>query len=322
MKSWSFCIVLVALASGSLALASDPIGVYAIVDRVVYEPEVGSPERVQIWGAFSLARGIGIGDVYDPPVRGYFYYALPEGQEDVARNEWADLHSVAGTDECVSFGSRYLPIGAVRSGCEAPGTPDVYPVVQGITKVRTQTDYPPINGLVSMPKPLSPVDGSTAATGPVTLTVRNLLLAEHATASYLFEIKDRYGVTETSPAIPPGKTATSWTPSLEVKAGEQYTWRVQAAEDGWSGPPAFACFINTFLRGDANGDKEVDLSDAVALLLYLFGGGAAPVPLAAGDFDGNAVHEVTDGIYLLTFLFLGGPAPPAPFPVSGLTAAS
>ena len=36
-----------------------------------------------------------------------------------------------------------------------------------------------------------------------------------------------------------------------------------------------------------------------------------------GDSDGNGNMDITDGIYLLDFMFLGGPEPPPPFPDCG-----
>ncbi|MBI4600665.1 MAG: hypothetical protein HY721_01770 [Planctomycetes bacterium] len=324
MRRFAWALVVSAALSGAAipVLGSDPIGVYAIVDRVVLEPESGLAERAQIWGAFSIARGrFGVGDLYDPPVRGYFYYSLPEGQEELTRIEWADLESVAGTGKCVAFGSRYEPpVGRVRPGCEEPAKPDVYPLTQGIQKVRTDTAYPPINGLVSMPTPVSPEDGAEVKPGPVTLTVQNVLDPARAGALYLFEITSSSGATEESLPVPAGEGLTSWTPSLPVQPGGQYTWRAQAAEGGWGGPPAIACFEVAglpFLRGDSNGDDEVDLSDAVYVLIYLFNGGPTPDPLEAGDADGNGTIEITDSIYLLSYLFLGGPAPPGPFPSQG-----
>lgn len=35
--------------------ASDPTGAYAVIDKLVLEPAEGQAQRVQIWGAFSLA---------------------------------------------------------------------------------------------------------------------------------------------------------------------------------------------------------------------------------------------------------------------------
>ncbi|MBI4603003.1 MAG: hypothetical protein HY721_13680 [Planctomycetes bacterium] len=67
-----------------------------------------------------------------------------------------------------------------------------------------------------------------------------------------------------------------------------------------------------FQRGDANSDRVVDLSDAVLVLLYLFGGSRTPPCLDAADADDRGAIDVTDAIYLLAYLFTGGPAPPAP----------
>lgn len=60
-----------------------------------------------------------------------------------------------------------------------------------------------------------------------------------------------------------------------------------------------------FLRGDANADGTVDLSDAVATLTYLFGGGREPECMDASDADDSGVVEITDPIFLLGALFLG-----------------
>jgi hypothetical protein len=69
-----------------------------------------------------------------------------------------------------------------------------------------------------------------------------------------------------------------------------------------------------FLRGDANEDGKVDLSDAVYTLGHLFLGSAAPGCLDAADADDSGTLEITDAIYGLGYLFLGSPAPPEPFP--------
>jgi hypothetical protein len=73
-----------------------------------------------------------------------------------------------------------------------------------------------------------------------------------------------------------------------------------------------------FVRGDANADAKIDLSDAVAVLNYLFVGGPAPPCFKAGDVDDNGVLELTDAVRGLNYLFTGGPAPNSPFPSCGL----
>ncbi len=73
-------------------------------------------------------------------------------------------------------------------------------------------------------------------------------------------------------------------------------------------------------NGDINGDWSLDMSDAIGLLLYLYVGGPAPVPMACGDeapsikngdANGDGELDVSDGIYFMRWLFLGGldPAP-------------
>ena len=100
------------LALGALVLlvvgtarGSDPVGVYALVDKVILEPNGEAAQRVQVWGAFSVATGRG--EAYAPPVLGYLYFTVAQGKEDVCRREWNDLKKVAGTDQVVALGSRY-----------------------------------------------------------------------------------------------------------------------------------------------------------------------------------------------------------------------
>ena len=74
---------------------------------------------------------------------------------------------------------------------------------------------------------------------------------------------------------------------------------------------------SAFVRGDANGDWIVDVSDAVATLLYLFHGRTLRCADAA-DFDDSGTVGLTDAILGLDYLFRDGAPPPAPFPEIGL----
>jgi hypothetical protein len=115
--------------------ASDPVGVYAIVDRVVLEPNDTSPERIQIWGTFSLWEQYG--DVYGKPTKGYLYYKFATNSNGgkVERAEWSDLKAVAGTQQGIAFGQRHSPAGRIRPTAEKPSSPDPYPLGVGLTKV-------------------------------------------------------------------------------------------------------------------------------------------------------------------------------------------
>jgi hypothetical protein len=119
--------------------ASDRVGVYAVIDKVVLEPADGPAERVQIWGAFALSDQKS-GSTYGPAQRGYMYYSCPQGKESICRKEWADLKSMAGTPAGAGFGHRYEPTGRVRKSDEKPSTPDIYPIQNGIVRVETATD--------------------------------------------------------------------------------------------------------------------------------------------------------------------------------------
>jgi hypothetical protein len=73
-----------------------------------------------------------------------------------------------------------------------------------------------------------------------------------------------------------------------------------------------------FIRGDANASGELDISDGIRILGYLFLGNPATLDCqGAADVDANGVINIGDAIYLLSFLFTGGNAPKAPFPSCG-----
>jgi hypothetical protein len=48
--------VVVLTAGATLTHASDPTAVYAKVDRVVLEPNAESPQTIQVWGVFAMAK--------------------------------------------------------------------------------------------------------------------------------------------------------------------------------------------------------------------------------------------------------------------------
>ena len=73
-----------------------------------------------------------------------------------------------------------------------------------------------------------------------------------------------------------------------------------------------------FRRGEVNEDERVDLSDAIAILGWLFLGGRVPRCEDAADTNDSGRVDLSDGVYLLGHLFLGGPEPPAPFSDPGL----
>jgi hypothetical protein len=137
------------LLGATAARASDPVGIYAFVDRVVLEPGDAQPERIQVWGGFALAK-IGDPNGYQDAGRGYLYFTLRPGEEDICRKEWADLKAVAGTGQIVAFGSRHAGTSVTLRKADAkPEKPDVYPKGWGMTKVSVR-DYAPLNQLTKL----------------------------------------------------------------------------------------------------------------------------------------------------------------------------
>ena len=64
-----------------------------------------------------------------------------------------------------------------------------------------------------------------------------------------------------------------------------------------------------YICGDANGEGNVDISDAVYLISYIFSGGPAPSPLLAGDANCDSTVDISDVVYLIAYIFSGGPVP-------------
>lgn len=149
------------------------------------------------------------------------------------------------------------------------------------------------------------------------------------------------GFYDTGPPLPKMNTlierwdGRDWNFVQSADPGEQnYLYGVAAVapDDMWAVGEAFgielslgtlverysdACPPANFLRGDANQDSVLDLSDAITSLGYQFLGEATPRCLDALDRDDNGQIEITDAIYLLAFLYQGGDLLPAPYPEMG-----
>ncbi len=100
--------------------------------------------------------------------------------------------------------------------------------------------------------------------------------------------------------------AGSWRSSSEVYGSPGQVDPKSPAEEG-----------GDFVRGDANSDSRVNISDPIYLLIYLFRGGQALACEASGDSNGDASVNISDANYLLNYLFAAGPEPGAPFPDCG-----
>ncbi len=71
-----------------------------------------------------------------------------------------------------------------------------------------------------------------------------------------------------------------------------------------------------FRRGDSNGDGNVDISDTVNILAYLFSGANVECLDAADIFDTGDIN-ISDAVALVSYLFSSGNPPAAPYPQCG-----
>jgi hypothetical protein len=61
--------------------------------------------------------------------------------------------------------------------------------------------------------------------------------------------------------------------------------------------------------GDCNNDNDVNVSDAVYIINYVFVGGDPPYPLYTGDVNCDAVVNISDAVWIINYIFVGGKAP-------------
>lgn len=147
-------MVSVAVAAALLVVAnvkaSDPVGVYAMVERVVMEPSESAPKTVQIWGAFAPSvepprPTYKPEQAYGDVQRGYMYFTCAADKSALCAAEWNDLKSVAGKTEVVGFSTRWARSKArVRLANEAVASPDVYETNVGVIKLGKYGDYPSV----------------------------------------------------------------------------------------------------------------------------------------------------------------------------------
>ncbi len=215
------------------AEASDPTGIYAIVDTVKLIPSAEEPTQILIVGAFSLATGR---RSQMAPEWGTLYFSLPAGKEKEARQEWADLADIAGKRGVYGFGARRRLEGAkLYTGAERPKAPTPYPMGWGIHPVRNAKWGAP--GLLrTLPRPVAPArpgnEMKVVESGmqEIRFTAANALAPNDGTR-YLFEVETRRAGLVASPAIEPGERETEWKTWLYLQPGEVVKWSVRIVRE-------------------------------------------------------------------------------------------
>jgi hypothetical protein len=133
---------------------SKTIGIYAIVDKVVFEPDEKSPERIRIWGVFVVPVPMSSGH-YKEPQRGYLYFRIAPGMEQAPKREWGELKAVAGTGQGIGFTQYWVanpadPLGNPHHSLEVQvhlngdeAEPDIYPMPHPRGIVRSADEVAP-----------------------------------------------------------------------------------------------------------------------------------------------------------------------------------
>jgi serine protease AprX len=103
-----------------------------------------------------------------------------------------------------------------------------------------------------------------------------------------------------------------WTP-MQVREAMMVSGNNSSSPNntyGWGIPDILAAIQYSFyLTGDVNGDGEIDISDIIFLVDYLYKDDRAPSPLYLGDANCDDAVNVSDIVYLINYLYRNGAEP-------------
>lgn len=99
-----------------------------------------------------------------------------------------------------------------------------------------------------------------------------------------------------------------------ISMDTMYTWLRAWAPDGLTQIPlAFELgeieVVTGMPCGDANNDGNVDVSDALWIINYIFVGGDPPVQYYLADVNVDDLVNISDAVYLINYIFRDGPEP-------------
>jgi hypothetical protein len=102
--------------------------------------------------------------------------------------------------------------------------------------------------------------------------------------------------------------------SSDVSILRNQSVRVHTDYDNDGIPDACVAGSGNWIRGDVNGDKGIDIGDAIFVLTYLFGKGPTPACLGSANVNGDGEINIADAVFTLNYLFAQGEPPVGAFP--------
>ena len=113
-----------------------------------------------------------------------------------------------------------------------------------------------------------------------------------------------------------GVASIFWVPTYD-QAGDHIVTLVAADDSLLTDTLRINITVRTYVRGDANGDGNLNGLDVIYLVTYFKGGGPPPNPIEAGDANGDGITNGLDVIYLVAYFKGVGPPPPPVAPGNG-----
>lgn len=96
---------------------------------------------------------------------------------------------------------------------------------------------------------------------------------------------------------------------IGIAPQESSSESVQVNVHDYCNSDSYGFDVIVYLCGDTNADGNVNVSDGVAVINFVFVGGQPPAPLESADTNCDSHINVSDAIYIINFVFVGGAEP-------------
>jgi len=119
------------------------------------------------------------------------------------------------------------------------------------------------------------------------------------------------GTSPSPPLVISSLSATAYDPGT-MMYDSIYYWKIVAWDNHDTsrvGPVWSFTTQPEWIRGDPNGDREINILDGVYLVNYLLREGPEPQPLESGDANCSGEVNIADAVYVINYVFRDGPPP-------------